>query len=216
MKKIDVILLLLFMLIIPSVFGQHAFQDEIKKFVTADSLHAPGKNKILFVGSSSIRLWKTLEQDFKGLNVINRGFGGSSIEDVIFYADKIIFPYKPKQILLYAGENDIAAGKKAEQVFEDFKTLFSMIREKCPGVEVGFISIKPSPSRTPLIPEMRKANDLIKTFLSGKRRTAFIDVHSLMLDADGQPREELFVDDKLHMNEKGYAIWTNKVRPYLK
>ena len=198
---------------------QHpAFWDEIQNFKKEDSLHFPPKHAILFVGSSSFRKWTDFQNYFSGYTIINRGFGGSTLPDMIRYADDIIFPYQPKQIFIYCGDNDLAASDtvSAATVFIRFQQLFNMIRNKLPDASVVFVSIKPSPSRLKLMPKMEVANEMIKKFLSKKSKTGFVDVYHKMLKADGTPMDDIFMEDKLHMTAKGYAIWQKAIKPYLK
>lgn len=192
------------------------FESEIRKFREADSISFPPKGAVLFVGSSSIRMWKTLEEDFPRHKVINRGFGGSSLEDVDRYKDQVIFPYKPRQVVIYCGENDIASGASATVVFERFEKLFTSIRTALPRVSIVFISMKPSPSRIRYHEELKKANQLISDFMKTRKRALYVDIFSLMLDKDGRPMEDLFVEDRLHMNDKGYVIWRNALEPVLR
>ena len=195
-----------------------AFWDDIQKFKKQDSVNFPGTGKILFVGSSSFTLWKDVQNDFPSYPIINRGFGGSSLVDVIRYKEDVIFKYQPKQIVIYCGENDLAASDtvSAETVVSRFKELFSAIRDRYRNVPVVYISMKPSPSRERLMPKMLVANLAIKNFLKKKRKTGFIDVYHKMLLADGKPMPDIFRDDKLHMNAKGYAIWKKAIEPWLK
>jgi lysophospholipase L1-like esterase len=197
--------------------GAQPFVNEISAFKKQDSVSFPEKQAILFVGSSSFRMWQNIKNDFPGYQVINRGFGGSSLPDVIRYADEIIFPYNPKQILIYCGENDIDASDtvSSKMVLNRFKILFEMIRKKLPVVPVLFVSIKPSPSRWQMKDRMIKANELIKKYLESEKNTKFINVWNAMLGADGNPLPDIFIGDKLHMNEKGYAIWKKIIAPYL-
>ena len=193
------------------------FWDEIQKFKSQDSLHFPPKNAILFVGSSSFTKWTDVQNYFPGYKIINRGFGGSSLPDVIHYANDIIVPYHPKQVVIYCGENDLAASDTvtSKMVFNRFKNLFTMIRKKLTLVPILFISIKPSPSRQKLMPKMVAANEMIKRFLSKNKKATFADVYHKMLKVDGQPMDDIFIEDKLHMNAKGYAIWQKEIKPYL-
>ena len=209
---------LLFAIVILPLLGytQRPFEKEIDAFKKRDSISFPKKDAILFVGSSSFRLWKTLKSDFPKYAVINRGFGGSSLPDVIRYADQIIFPYQPKQVIIYCGENDIAGGTSAKEMFSRFKTLFGMIREKLPNATITFVSMKPSPSRYKFIDEVREGNSLVRDFLKSHKNTSYVDLFSPMLKPDGKPDESLFVEDMLHMNKKGYAIWAKAVKPVLK
>lgn len=196
---------------------QRAFWPEIKAFKAADSLHAPPQNAILFVGSSSIRMWKTLDRDFPGHTVINRGFGGSSLPHVIQYAYDIIIPYHPSQIVIYCGDNDFMTDTvTSEIVVERFKKLFTLLRKELPRADILYISIKPSPSRRRLMSKMAEANTAISKFLKKKPNAAFINIWDQMLDRNGEPRKDLFLKDMLHMNASGYAIWRKAVEPHLK
>jgi lysophospholipase L1-like esterase len=191
------------------------FYQEIEAFKKADSLQMPVKNGILFVGSSSFTMWKDLEKTYQKYQAMNRGFGGSNLANAIYYADDIIFPYQPRQIIIYSGENDIAEGATPDVAFDRFKLLFSLIRKKMPNVAISFISIKPSLSREKLMPQMLYTNELIKRFLSAQANTSFIDVYHLMLQDNGKPMSDIFIKDNLHMNKKGYDIWTKTITPYL-
>ena len=193
------------------------FYDEIQNFKKSDSIHFPPKNAILFVGSSSIRKWEDVQDYFPDETVINRGFGGSELTDATRYANDIIIPYHPRQIVIYSGENDLAYSDTitAEIVLRRFEKLFNIIRGAMPHVPIIYISIKPSPSRKNLTSEMEKANKLISNFLHSKKNTVFIDVYHKMLDESGNPMPDIFLDDNLHMNAKGYHIWQKAIEPYL-
>ncbi len=197
--------------------AQAPFQKEILAFKKADSLAFPGTGKILFTGSSSFTLWKNVQDDFPGHPIINRGFGGSSLTDLIRYAADVIFPYRSKQIVIYCGENDLAASDNVtgRMVFKRFRQLFGMIRNEQPGVPVAYVSMKPSPSRRHLMMKLSEGNLLIKKFLKKKRNTVFIDVYHTMLKADGTPEAGIFLSDSLHMNRQGYAIWKKLIEPHL-
>jgi lysophospholipase L1-like esterase len=190
------------------------FEPEIKAFEAADRTNPPPKGAVLFVGSSTIRFWKTLAQDFPELKVINRGFGGSHLSDSTFFADRVIIPYQPKTIVLYAGDNDLAAGKTPEQVFADYQAFIQKIRAKLPETRIVYLSIKPSPSRWHLKDQILATNRLISGLKD--ERLLFIDTYSPMLNPDGQPRAELFQKDNLHMNAEGYKLWTSLIKPQLK
>jgi lysophospholipase L1-like esterase len=196
--------------------AENKWESEIRKFTEADRQTPPPQNAVLFVGSSSIRLWKSLAADFPATKVINRGFGGSEIADSTFFADRIVTPYRPRLVVLYAGDNDLSNGKTPEQVFEDYKQFVRAVHRRLPRARVAFISIKPSPSRAHLMDKARAANTLIQQYAARDRRLAYIDVFTPMLGSDGRPRAELFVEDKLHLNEAGYALWKQVVAPYLK
>ncbi len=194
-----------------------AFWNDIQLFKKRDSAVAPPRNAILFIGSSSFTMWKDVQQDFPGHTIINRGFGGSTLLDQLRYIRDIVYPYHPKQIVIYCGENDIAASDTTtgEDVAYRFKELFQQIRKKFPKVQVTYVSMKPSPSRQMLLPKMRRGNELIKKFLASKKRTGYIDVYKEMIDDEGKPRTDIFLDDNLHMNEKGYTIWRRMIAPHL-
>lgn len=194
-----------------------AFYDDIQAFKKQDSISMPPQNAILFVGSSSFTKWTDVQEYFPTYKIINRGFGGSTLVDVIRYANDIIIPYHPKQIVIYCGENDLAyAGTvTAAMVFNRFKQLFSIIRESYPSVPVAYISIKPSPSRKYLWGKMKNANRLINDFLNKNKNSAFINVYPKMFNKDGTIMNDIFVEDNLHMNAKGYHIWQKIIEPYL-
>jgi lysophospholipase L1-like esterase len=170
----------------------------------------------VFTGSSSIRLWETLAQDFNGKEVLNRGFGGSQTYEVLYFADRIIVPYRPKQVVIYVGDNDLAAGKTPDQVFADFKALFQKIRQAKKKTNIVFISIKPSPSRRHLLPAIVQTNQLIRDYLRGQKRTGYVDVYQRMLTSQGKFNPALYRADSLHMTAAGYRIWADAVRPVLK
>jgi lysophospholipase L1-like esterase len=191
------------------------WEVEIKKFEESDRQNPPPKGAALFIGSSSIRLWQSLAEDFPETKVINRGFGGSEIADSTFYVDRIVVPYKPGIIILYAGDNDLAGGKTPQQVFEDYKAFVSRVRQHLPETRIAFISIKPSPARASLLQNMKEANKLIKDYASRNKRLKYIDIFTPMLDKAGNSRPELFGPDKLHMNREGYILWKSVVAPFL-
>ncbi len=194
------------------------FKEDIQNFKKQDSINPPPQNAILFVGSSSFTKWKDVQDYFPGYKIINRGFGGSSLPDVIRYVNDIIIPYHPKQVVIYCGDNDLAASDTvtAETVVSRFKNLFFLIRKKLPNENIAFVSIKPSPSRTRLMPKGEAANKAIKSFLVSQKNTSFIDVYHLMLEENGKPMPSIFLQDSLHMNAKGYAIWKKAIEPHLK
>jgi lysophospholipase L1-like esterase len=181
----------------------------IDKFTQADATNPPPTGGVVFVGSSSIVKWTTLQKDFPREKVIQRGFGGSELADSVYYADRIVTPYKPRAVVVYAGDNVLNAGKTPEQVFADFKALVAKIHGSVPNARIVFIAIKPSPSRWKIREKGERANALIAAECAkDPKRLRFVDIWKPMLDAKGQPRPELFVADMLHMNPEGYKIWT--------
>lgn len=192
------------------------FWSEIQNFKKADSVDFPPRNGILFIGSSSFRLWTDLETVFEEYQAINRGFGGATLIDVNHYANEIIFPYQPRQIVIYSGENDLPSDTvTAEILLDRFKTLFTNIRSRMPEVSIAYISIKPSPARSRYIPLIKQCNILVRDYLATQRNTSFINIFPLLLRKDGGLRPELYVGDKLHLNSKGYEIWEKAIAPYL-
>ena len=196
--------------------GPERWQKAISAFEAADKANPPPQGAILFIGSSTIVRWKTLAQDFPEHQVINRGFGGSQIADSVFYADRIVIPYRPRLIVLRAGGNDIHAGKTPEQVLADFKSFVEKVRTKLPEVRIAYLTINASPSRWANAEGEKKANQLIKEYILVGKNLAYIDTFDATLDANGKPREELFVKDRLHFNEEGYKVLTSIVRRHLK
>ena len=192
------------------------WKADIEAFVAHDRGHPPPQHGVLFIGSSSIRFWApTLAHDFPGVPVIDRGFGGSAIADSTYYAGRIATPYRPRLIVMYAGDNDIAGGDTPRQVVDDFEAFVARVRRDLPGVPVAYISIKPSLARWSLWPAMREANRGIQRWAATQKDVRYVDVAPKMLDAHGQPRPELLRDDGLHMTPAGYAIWIAALKPVL-
>jgi lysophospholipase L1-like esterase len=185
-------------------------------FAAADSKQAPPPNGVLFVGSSSIRLWDGLQSDFASLPVvINRGFGGSTLSDCVHYLDRLVVRYRPRLVLVYAGDNDLAEGKTADDVLHQFDAFVQGVHAALPETRIAFISIKPSPARASLLPEIRRANLLVEQFAHTHPGVAYVDVFTPMLAADGSPRGELFRPDALHLNATGYALWKSVISHYV-
>lgn len=191
------------------------WEKDIQAFEKRDKESPPPKHGILFVGSSSIRLWNVTES-FPDLPVINRGFGGSQISDGVAFASRIVIPYAPKVIVFYAGDNDLFAGKTTETVCRDFQAFAGAVLKALPDTHIVFIAIKPSSSRWALWEKQQQANRLIREFIAKDKRLEYLDVAPAMLAPDGQPRAELFRSDKLHLNAEGYKLWNSLLRPRLK
>ena len=180
----------------------------IDKFTAADAAHPPPRGAVVFVGSSSIVKWASLQQDFPRHTVVNRGFGGSELADSVFYADRIVIPYAPRTVVLYAGDNDLKNRKTPETVLADFEAFVARIHARLPQTRIVFISIKPSPARWDIRHLGEKANALIAAACARDSRLRFVDIWGPMLDAQGKPRPELYVSDQLHLSPAGYAVWT--------
>jgi lysophospholipase L1-like esterase len=220
MKQLKYLLCISLLLTIFQGFGQekdYPYAADIAQFRENDKLNPPPANAILFAGSSSFTLWKDVQDYFPGYTIINRGFGGSTLLDQIHYINEIVFPYNPAQIVIYCGENDFAASDTvtAEMVFDRFKKYFYMIREKLPDTRITYVSMKPSPSRCNLAMNFIFANGQIHSFLDAQSNAGFVDIWDAMLDEKGQPDASLFLEDRLHMNAKGYRIWQKKIEPFL-
>ena len=191
------------------------FADEIAAFEASDRIHSPAKGGVVFVGSSSIRLWPNLAADFPGANVVQRGFGGSELWQVVNYAPRIVLPYCPRRIVLYAGDNDLAAGRSPEQVLQDYRNFVTLVHRTLPETRIAFVSIKPSGSRWTLIDKIRRANELVREYSSGDPTLTYVDVFDPMLGSRGRPKGELFAPDSLHLSPNGYRLWRRLLAPFV-
>ncbi|MVN92720.1 GDSL-type esterase/lipase family protein [Mucilaginibacter aquatilis] len=218
MKKIFTGFVLLSLLLTNVLKAQPkpAFWDDIQAIKRYDRIYLPPQKPILFIGSSSVRYWSGLSKAYPDRTVLNRSFGGSRINDVLRYADEIVFPYQPSQIVIYVGENDVPDQRlTADSILNRFKELYTIIRSKLPQVPIVYISMKPSPSRAKYVGKLIEANKQIETFISTQASIKFLDVYSLMLDARGNMRPQLYKEDKLHMTAAGYKIWERALEPLL-
>lgn len=191
------------------------WEASIQKFEAQDKTSPPPKGANLFVGSSSIRMWK-LDQSFPKFKTINRGFGGSEIADSVHFAERIILKHQPAVVLLYAGDNDIAHGKSAKTVTADFRKFVSVVRKELPETRIAFIAIKPSTKRWNLADEIQESNKAIAAICAADDQMDYVDIFKPMLGDDGKPMPGLFLKDGLHLNEQGYKIWADAIRPLLK
>jgi lysophospholipase L1-like esterase len=190
------------------------FAGEIRAFEAWDLKNSPPADAILFVGSSSIRLWPTA-QSFPNVAVINRGFGGCHASDVNYLAERIVLKYRPRTVVFYAGDNDIAEGKSPEQVFGDIQTFLRLVHERLPNTKVVVLSIKPSIARWRHWPQMEQANALVRQMDVKDELMEYVDTSRPLLGSDGRPRTELLVEDGLHLNEAGYRAWTQLLTPVI-
>ena len=197
---------------------KHEYFDDIQNFKKLNTENPPQKDAILFLGSSSFTRWTDVGQYFPDKVIINRAFGGSRLADLNYYAEDLLNPYSPKQIVIYCGENDIVYKDKpnAEEVFKRFKQFYNTVRTQFPKANIAYVSIKYSPSREQFWPIMKKANKKIKCFLQWKKNANFIEINNAMKDENGNVRKDIFVEDMLHLNSDGYKIWTKVMYPYLK
>lgn len=201
-----------------SVAQNKPFINEINYFKKLDSTTVIPERPILFIGSSSFTNWKDVKEYFPGYPILNRAFGGSSLPHQLLYAEEVIFKYKPKQVVIYCGENDLTGGDHitADSIVSRFKRLHALIRQRLPKTSVVYVSMKPSPSREKYLGIMKDANAQIKKYIRKKKRTAYVDVFHAMLNKDGSIKTEIFLSDRLHMNKDGYKIWQPILQPYLK
>ena len=191
------------------------WEKEIAAYETADRADPPRRGGVLFIGSSTIRMWKTLARDFPNHNVVNRGFGGSEIADSTHFASRVVFPYEPRQIFLRAGGNDIHAGRPPDEVSADFVAFVRKVRERLPNSEIVYIAVNPAPARWSETNQYHVLNTMIRKLARRMPRVKYLDAYNISLTPDGQARAELFIADKLHFNADGYKLLAERVRPYL-
>lgn len=192
------------------------FESEIRAFEASDRAAMPAPGGIVFVGSSSIRRWTSLAADFPGLPVLNRGFGGSTFPEANHYTSRLVLPYRPRTIVLYEGDNDIAAGRTPQQVLADYHEFVRLVRGTLPSARIVVVGIKPSPSRWQLADAQREANRLVRDAVAAYTLQSYVDVFAPMLAASGRPEPSLFVSDSLHMAPAGYVIWRAQIAPFLR
>ena len=186
-------------------------------FESADREHPPAPGGVVFVGSSSIRLWDGLETAFDSLPVVvKRGFGGSLMSDCTAELRRLVVPYRPRLVIVYAGDNDLAVGRTPQQVLRSFRAFVEGVRSALPRTRIAFLSIKPSPLREALLPAIRATNALVARYAESTPDLDYIDVYSPMLGADGRPRAELFRADRLHLNAAGYSLWKRVVEAHVR
>jgi len=190
--------------------------SDIEQFEATDRVHPPVPGSIVFAGSSSIAMWETLDKDFGYFPVLNRGISGSMLADNVQSVYRIVLPYKPPVVVIYAGENDLVEGETPERVLHDYQTFTSIVHRKLPATRVVFVSIKPSIARDSLMGKIRATNRLISNFTRTDKRLGYVDVFTPMLDSSGRPRRDLFLEDGLHMNARGYVIWRDRIMPVLR
>lgn len=191
------------------------WESAIAAFETADKTNSPPRYAIELLGSSSIRLWTSAPEQFPGHKIFKRGFGGSHLGDSVAFVERIVIPYAPKIVVLYAGDNDLAAGKSPEQVFGDFEEFVRKIHAALPETRIVFISIKPCPARENILPQVKAANQIIQQFIRKNRRLTYVDIFKPSLTKDGRTRPELYLKDGLHPNSAGYELWAGILKPVL-
>jgi lysophospholipase L1-like esterase len=191
------------------------WEGDIRAFEASDRTNSPPTNAVLFAGASNIRLWKNVAQAFPAHKVLNRGFGGAEMSDLAEFAGRIVIPYHPKILIIYAGDNDLADRKTPEQILADFKALTQKVHAALPDTIIGCIAIKPSPSRARLLAQVKATDGLLESFCRSNKNLVYIDDFTPLLSKSGAPRPELFIKDGLHLNEQGRAIWISLIGPVL-
>ncbi|MBI0398440.1 SGNH/GDSL hydrolase family protein [Cyclobacterium marinum] len=216
MKNYNFAFLAVLLFISTTVFAQDPtrFKGQVEK-IHQDNPIQENLNSIVFTGSSTIRMWKSLQEDFPQHNVINAGFGGSQASDLLYYIDELILDYKPTKVFIYEGDNDISSGKSTEEILMTFNLITSKIHEALPETEIVIISPKPSVARWKLADQYLELNKKLKKFTKSEKYMKYADLWKPMLNKDKEPMDDIFIKDNLHMNEKGYAIWAKTIKKYL-
>ncbi|AEL28594.1 SGNH/GDSL hydrolase family protein [Cyclobacterium marinum] len=216
MKNYNFAFLAVLLFISTTVFAQDPtrFKGQVEK-IHQDNPIQENLNSIVFTGSSTIRMWKSLQEDFPQHNVINAGFGGSQASDLLYYIDELILDYKPTKVFIYEGDNDISSGKSTDEILMTFNLITSKIHEALPETEIVIISPKPSVARWKLADQYLELNKKLKKFTKSEKYMKYADLWKPMLNKDKEPMDDIFIQDNLHMNEKGYAIWAKTIKKYL-
>lgn len=220
--KIYILLLSVILSVLPmkaqdsTYFRANEWINQIEAYHKSDSLNFPEKGQILFIGSSSIRMWKNIKSYFPGYPVLSRGFGGAWMSDVLYHMQNLVLNYKPKQIVLYAGENDLSNGRTPEALLEDVKTFVRMTDIHLPGVPILLLSIKPSPFSSRILKKQHQYNSALSEYAKTKKQLKYIDVASVLLNKDGIPIDSFYMKDRLHMQNNAYEEWAKILTPYLK
>jgi len=211
MKKILVLLLLAS----SSVMGQYAFENEIRNYEKQDSISLPKKGQILFIGSSSFRIWKTFSTDLAGISAINRGFGGSTMTDALYYFDRMVVKYAPSTVVVYEGDNDLAKGKSPEELAKEYEDFSNRLKKALPKTKLVYLAVRPSLSRIAIVDKQKQFNGWLEKYCKSQKGRFFLDMHSPFYLPDGTLMPDIFVTDRLHLNEKGYQIFSAKIREFI-
>lgn len=218
MKQFLLLGLFLFLLVATKSVAQDLarFDDEVNEISLRDFQRDNQKTFILFTGSSSVRLWKNLQTDFPQVQILNTGFGGSTMEELLHYSDQLIFKYTPEKIFIYEGDNDVVIGHSTERIMKATETLLAKIQLQLPEAHVFIIAAKPSIARWNYQAAYLELNHSYKKLAKRQRKVKYIDIWNPMLGDDGKPMPDIFIVDNLHMNPKGYTIWAEEMQKYLK
>jgi lysophospholipase L1-like esterase len=207
--------ILLFLLLSFGVFAQNRFEKEILAYEKQDSVALPAKGMKLFIGSSSFRLWKSFDADTKGMNAFNRGFGGSTFKDALYYFDRMVVKYQPSWVFVYEGDNDLASGQSPEEIAAQFEEFSNRLAKQVLGAKLVFVSARPSLARESMKAKQQDLNQRIANIAAKKKGHYVIDMHSPFYNADGTLMQDIFVADRLHLNEKGYVIFAKQIQNFL-
>ena len=191
------------------------FENEIRRYEQQDKEFFPPRGGVLFIGSSSIRMWRSLEEDMEGIPVVNRGFGGATSSQILYYIDRIVLPYKPSVIVYYFGDNDAAAGRQPEKILSNYREFICRVRDSLPSTKIIMLSIKPSLKRQNKLSVQRAVNEGMKKLSEEYQKVEYLDISTAMMLNDSIIRDDIFLPDSIHMNQKGYAIWTKILKDEL-
>ena len=212
MKKI----IFLLCLISSPLWAQHAFENEIKSYEKQDSISMPAKGQILFIGSSSFRIWKTFSTDLAGIPAFNRGFGGSTMTDALYYFDRMVVKYAPSAVVVYEGDNDLAKGKSIEELAKEYEDFSNRLKKALPKTKLVYLAVRPSLSRIAIVDKQKQFNVWLEKYCKSQKGRFFLDMHSPFYLPDGiTVMPDIFIADRLHLNEKGYLIFSAKIREFI-
>jgi lysophospholipase L1-like esterase len=208
-------ILVLLLLVSSSVMGQYAFENEIRNYEKQDSISLPKKGQILFIGSSSFRIWKSFAADLAGIDAINRGFGGSTMTDALYYFDRMVVKYAPRTVVVYEGDNDLAKGKSLEDLAKEYEAFSNRLKMALPKTKLVYLAVRPSLARIAIVDKQKEFNLWLENYCKSQKGRFYLDMHSPFYLADGTLMPDIFVADRLHLNEKGYQIFSAKIREFI-
>ena len=197
------------------LLGQHAFENEIKNFEKQDSISMPAKGQILFIGSSSFRIWKTFATDLAGIAAINRGFGGSTMTDALYYFDRMVLTYAPSTVVVYEGDNDLNQGKSPEVLAKEYEDFSNRLKKLLPKTKLVYLAVRPSLARIALVKKQKQFNTWLENYCKSQKGRFYLDMHTPFYLPDGTVMPDIFIADRLHLNEKGYQIFSAKIREFI-
>ena len=202
-------------LISSPLWAQQAFEKEIRNYEKQDSISMPAKGQILFIGSSSFRIWKTFATDLAGISAINRGFGGSTMTDALYYFDRMVVKYSPSTVVVYEGDNDLNKGKSPEDLAKEYEDFSNRLKKALPKTKLVYLAVRPSLARIAIVDKQKQFNSWLADYCKSQKGRFFLDMHSPFYLPDGTVMPDIFVADRLHLNEKGYLIFSAKIREFI-